>query len=128
METRSAFAIAHGGGRIRNSESEKYRYLGVCLTPTLDEKAHIDEMTAKMHRRTAIARPLPSGPSICIAIHTRALRMCIIQPATCGAEWCGMKHTNASRLQTAANMAMRPVVVVGCSMQSRATNPPGTRT
>jgi hypothetical protein len=107
---------------------EKYRYLGVCLTPTLDEKAHIDEMIAKMHRRTAIARPFPSDPSIPLAIRTRARRMCIIQPATWGAEWCGMKHPNASRLQTAANMAMRPVVVVGCSMQSRATNPPGTRT
>jgi hypothetical protein len=89
---------------------------------TLDEKAHVDEMIAKMHRRIAIARPFPSDHSIPLAIRTRALRMCIIQPSTWGAEWCGMKHTNASRLQTAANRAMR-LVVVGCSVQSRATTP-----
>jgi len=130
--------VIHGGSlsihnrswRLQNQEIpivEIYRYLGVCLTPTLDEKANVDEMIAKMHRRTAIARPFLSDPSICIAIHTRALRICIIQPATWGAEWCGMKHTNASRLQAAANRAMR-LVVVGCSVQSRATNLPGTRT
>jgi hypothetical protein len=123
--------VIHGGSlsihnrswRLQNQDipiEEKYRYLGVCLTPTLDEKAHVNEMIAKMHRRTAIARPFPSDPSICIAIRTSALRMCIIQPATWGAEWRGMKHKNASRLQTVANMAMR-LVVVGCSMQSRAT-------
>jgi len=118
-------SIRNRSWRLQNQEIpivEKYRYLGVCLTPTLDEKAHVDEMIAKMHRRTAIARPFLSDPSIRIAIRTRTLRMCIIQPATCGAEWCGMKHPNASRLQTAANRAMR-LVVVGCSMQSRATNP-----
>jgi len=118
-------SIRNRSWRLQNQEipiGEKYRYLGVCLTPTLDEEAHVDEMIAKMHRRTAIARPVPSDPSICIAIRTSALRMCIIQPATWGAEWRGMKHTNASRLQTAANRAMR-LVVVGCSMQSRATNP-----
>jgi len=118
--------IRNRSWRLQNQEIpivENYRYLGVGLTPTLDEKAHVDEMIAKMHRRTAIARPVPSDPSICIAIRTRARRMCIIQPATCGAEWCGMKHPNASRLQTAANRAMRLVVVVGCSVQSRATNP-----
>jgi len=123
--------IRNRSWRLQNQEipiGEKYRYLGVCLTPTLDEKALVDEMIAKMHRRTAIARAFLSDPSIRLAIRTRARRMCIIQPATWGAEWCGMKHPNASRLQTAANMAMRPVVVVGCSMQSRATNPPGTRT
>jgi hypothetical protein len=118
--------IRNRSWRLQNQEIpivEKYRYLGVGLTPTLDEKAHVDEMIAKMHRRTAIARPFLSDPSICIAIRTRARRMCIIQPATCGAEWCGIKHPNASRLQTAANRAMRLVVVVGCSVQSRATNP-----
>jgi len=118
-------SIRNRSWRLQNQEIpivEKYRYLGVCLTPTLDEKAHVDEMIAKMHRRTAIARPFLSDPTICIAIRTRALRMCITQPATCGAKWCGMKHTNASRLQTAANRAMR-LVVVGCSVQSRATNP-----
>jgi hypothetical protein len=118
-------SIRNRSWRLQNQEipiEEKYRYLGVCLTPTIDEKAHVDEMIAKMHRRAAIARPVPSDPSIRLAIRTSAPRMCIIQPATCGAEWCGMKHTNASRLQTAANRAMR-LVVVGCSMQSRATNP-----
>jgi len=117
-------SIRNRSWRLQNQEIpivEKYRYLGVGLTPTLDEKAHVDEMIAKMHRRTAIARPFLSDHSICIAIRTSALRMCIIQPATCGAEWCGMKHTNASRPQTAANRAMRLVVVVGCSVQSRAT-------
>jgi len=125
--------VIHGGSlsihnrswRLQNQDipiEEKYRYLGVCLTPTLNEKAHVDEMIVKMHRRTASVRPVLPDPSIPLAIHTRALRMCIIQPATWGAEWCGMKHTNASRLQTAANRAMR-LVVVGCSMQSRATNP-----
>jgi len=117
--------IRNRSWRLQNQEIpivEKYRYLGVCLTPTLDEEAHVDEMIAKMHRRTAIARPFLSDPSICIAIRTRALRMCIIQPATWGAEWCGIKHKNASRLQTAANRAMR-LVGVGCSVQSRATNP-----
>jgi len=117
--------IRNRSWRLQNQEIpivEKYRYLGVCLTPTLDEKAHIDEMIAKMHRGTAIARPFLSDPSICIAIRTRALRMCIIQPATWGAELCGIKHKNASRLQTAANRAMR-LVGVGCSVQSRATNP-----
>jgi hypothetical protein len=117
--------IRNRSWRLQNQEIpivEKYRYLGVGLTPTLDEKAHVDEMIAKMHRRTAIARPVPSDPSIRLAIRTSAPRMCIIQPATCGAEWCGMKHPNASRPQTAANRAMR-LVVVGCSMQSRATNP-----
>jgi hypothetical protein len=110
--------IRNRSWRLQNQESpigEKYRYLGVGLTPTLDENAHVDEMIAKMHRRTAIARPFPSDPSIPLAIHTRALRMCIIQPTTWGAGWCGMNHTNASRLQVAANMAMR-LVVVGCSM------------
>jgi hypothetical protein len=122
--------ILNRSWRLQNQEIpivEIYRYLGVCLTPTLDEKAHVDEMIAKMHRRTAIARPFPSDPSIRLAIHTRALRMCIIQPSSWGAEWCGIKHTNASRLQAAANRAMR-LVVVGCSVQSRATNLPGTRT
>jgi len=117
--------IRNRSWRLQNQEIpivEKYRYLGVCLTPTLDEKAQVDEMIAKMHRRTAIARPFLSDPSICIAIRTRALRMCIIQPSTWGAEWCGMKHTNASRLHTAANRAMR-LVGVGCSVQRRATNP-----
>jgi len=112
-------SIRNRSWRLQNQEIpivEKYRYPGVCLTPTLDEKAHIDEMIAKMHRRTAIARPVLSDPSIPLAIRTRALRMCIIQPATWGAEWCGMNHTNASRLQIAANMAMRLVVAVGCSM------------
>jgi len=116
--------IRNRSWRLQNQESpigEKYRYLGVGLTPTLDEKAHVDVMIAKMHRRIAIAGPFLSDPSTCIAIRTRARRMCIIQPATWGAEWCGMKHTNASRLQTAANRAMRLVVVVGCSVQSRAT-------
>jgi hypothetical protein len=111
-------SIRNRSWRLQNQESpigEKYRYLGVCLTPTLDENAHIDVMIAKMHRRIAIARPFLSDPSTCIAIRTSALRMCIIQPATWGTEWCGMKHTNASRLQTAANRAMR-LVVVGCSM------------
>jgi hypothetical protein len=106
--------IRNRSWRLQNQEipiGENYRYLGVCLTPTLDEEAHVDEMIAKMHRRTAIARPFLSDPSICIAIRTRARRMCIIQPATWGAEWCGMKHTNASRPQTAANRAMRLVVV-----------------
>jgi len=101
--------IRNRSWRLQNKEipiGEEYRYLRVCLTPTIDEEAHVDEMIAKMHRRTAIARPFLSDPSICIAIRTRALRMCIIQPATWGAEWCGMKHTNASRLQTAANRAM----------------------
>jgi hypothetical protein len=123
-------SIRNRSWRLQNQEIpivETYRYLGVCLTPTLDEKAHVDEMIAKMHRRIAIARPFPSDPSICIAIRTRALRMCIIQPSSWGAEWWGMKHTNASRLQAAANRAMR-LVVVGCSVQSRATNLPGTRT
>jgi len=118
-------SIRNRSWRLQNQEIpvvENYRYLGVCLTPTLDENAHVDEMIAKMHRRTAIARPVLSDPSIPLAIRTRALRMCIIQPATWGAEWCGMKHKNASRLQTAANMAMR-LVGVGCSMQSRASNP-----
>jgi len=118
-------SIRNRSWRLQNQEIpivEKYRYPGVCLTPTIDEEAHVDEMIAKMHRRTAIARPVLSDPSICIAIRTRARRMCIIQPTTWGAEWCGMKHTNASRLQTAANRAIR-LVVVGCSMQSRATNP-----
>jgi len=117
-------SIRNRSWRLQNQEIpivEKYRYLGVGLTPTLDEKAHVDEMIAKMHIRTAIACPFPSDPSIPLAIRTRALRMFIIQPATWGAEWCGMKHPNASRLQTAANMAMRLVVVVGCSVQSRAT-------
>jgi len=123
METRRAFAIARGGCRIRKFRSWKnIATWRVCRTPTLDEKAHVDEMIAKMHRRTAIARPVLSDPSIRLAIRTSALRMCIIQPATWGAEWWGMKHPNASRLQTAANRAMR-LVVVGCSMQSRATNP-----
>ena len=102
-------SIRNRSWRLQNPEIpivEKYRYLGVGLTPTLDEKAHIDEMIAKMHRGTAIARSFPSDPSIRIAIRTRALRMCITQPATWGAEWCGMKHADASRLQTAANMAM----------------------
>jgi len=122
METRSAFAVARGGCRIRKFRSWKnIAICRVCLTPTLDEKAHVDEMIAKMHRGTAIARPFLSDPSICIAIRTRALRMCIIQPASWGAEWCGMKHANASPLQTAANTAMR-LVVVGCSVQSRATS------
>jgi len=101
--------IRNRSWRLQNQEipiGEKYRYLGVCLTPTLDEKAHVDVMIAKMHRRTAIARPFPSNPSVRIAIRTRAPRMCIIQPATWGAEWCGMKHADASRLQTAANRAM----------------------
>jgi len=121
METRRAFAIARGGCRIRKFRSWKnIATWGVCRTSTLDEKAHVDEMIAKMHRRTAIARPFLSDPSTCIAIRTSALRMCIIQPATWGAEWCGMKHPNASRLQAAANRAMR-LVVVGCSVQSRAT-------
>jgi hypothetical protein len=94
-------SIRNRSWRLQNQEIpivEKYRYLGVCLTPTLDEKAHIDVMIAKMHRGTAIARPFLSDPSICIAIRTRALRMCIIQPTTWGAEWCSMKHPNASRL------------------------------
>jgi hypothetical protein len=102
-------SIRNRSWRLQNQEIpivEKYRYLEVGLTPTLDEKAHVDEMIAKMHRRTAIARPVLSDPSIPLAIRTRALRMCIIQPSTWGAEWCGMKHTNASRLQTAANRAM----------------------
>jgi hypothetical protein len=116
-------SIRNRSWRLQNQEIpivEKYRYLRVCLTPTLDEKAHVDEMIAKMRRRTAIARPVLSDPSIPLAIRTRALRMCFIQPATWGAEWCGMKHPNASRLQTAANRAMR-LVGVGCSVQSRAT-------
>jgi len=111
--------IRNRSWRLQNQEIpivEKYRYPGVCLTPTIDEEAHVDEIIAKMHRRTAIARPVLSDPSIPLAIRTRALRMCIIQPATWGAEWCGMNHTNASRLQIAANMAMRLVVAVGCSM------------
>jgi len=118
-------SIRNRSWRLQNQDIpivEKYRYLGVGLTPTLDEKAHVDVVIAKMHRRTAIARPVLSDPSIPLAIRTRARRMCIIQPATWGAEWCGMKHPNASRLQTAANRAMR-LVVVGCSVQSRATTP-----
>jgi len=106
--SQSLVAVAESG----NSDRGKLSLPRVCLTPTLDEKAHVDEMIAKMHRRTAIARPFLSDPSIPLAIRTSALRMCIIQPATWGAEWCGIKHPNASRLQTAANMAMRLVVVV----------------
>ena len=44
--------IRNRSWRLQNQEIpivENYRYLGVGLTPTLDEKAHVDEMIAKMH-------------------------------------------------------------------------------